>query len=170
LPLLSAAIREHLDVTASAADDPAATRAGVSFHAFVARLFHAGVSPGSETTAIWILRDALEENDDADTGSNADGELMQAAMYIEYAGASLVRQLSLQPKPPQLDETEKRMTKGGPLWKGESGLSTERWRFWGKRFREQASKPATSEEAKELALHAARLIEVWSQTQLHPSE
>jgi len=178
LPLLGAAIREYLDPPASAANDPTTTKAWVSFHAFVARLLHAGVSPGSETTAIWMLRAALEEeeNDDNKSGSNSntfDRSLMQAAVHIEYAGATLVQKLVLlqqQPsEPPQLDETQKRMTKGGALWKGESGLTADRWRFWGKRFREQAGKAAAGEETKELAVHAARLIEVWSQTQLQLS-
>jgi hypothetical protein len=128
----------------------------------VARLLHAGISPGSETTAIWMLRAALEQP--TGNGGDFDRDLMTAAVYIEYAGATLVQTLALRPEP-QLDETQQRMLKGGELWKGKSGLTPERWAFWGKQFRELAGN-ATGEEAKELAVHAARLIEVWSQTQL----
>ncbi|KAI0555744.1 hypothetical protein F4679DRAFT_3629 [Xylaria curta] len=158
LPLLGAAIREQLN--REVAED-----AQISFHAFVARLLQAGISPGSETTAIWMLRDALEQNA-APTGKGGDIDraLKTAAMYIEYAGATLAQKLALQPEP-QLDETQQRMLKGGELWKGKSGLTVDRWKFWGKRFREQAEK-AKGKEAKDLALHAARLIEVWTQTQL----
>ncbi|KAI3327704.1 hypothetical protein HD806DRAFT_331479 [Xylariaceae sp. AK1471] len=165
LPLLSAAIREHLTPPSSSGNDEekaTAIRAWVSFHAFVARLLHAGVSPGSETTGIWMLRAALEQ--DAEP-ANLDRDLMTAAVYIEYAGATLAQMLALQPEP-QLDRAMQRMLKGGALWDGKSGLTAERWAFWGKRFREQADNAATSQEAKEMALHAARLIEAWGQTWL----
>ena len=36
----------------------------------------------------------------------------------------------------QLDDMEKRMLKGGSLFKGEPGLSDERWAFWKQRFQE----------------------------------
>ncbi|KAI1132345.1 hypothetical protein F5Y10DRAFT_231524 [Nemania abortiva] len=157
LPLLGAAIRERLNRSSSSVS----TAAWISFHAFVARLLHAGVSPGSETTAIWMLRDALEQ-DAAKAGSDADRDLMAAAVYIEYAGATLVQKLALQPEP-QLDEAQQRSLKGGALWKGKSGLNLARWAFWGRHFREQGEK-AAGQEAKELALHAARLIEMWTQT------
>ncbi|KAI0445737.1 hypothetical protein F4803DRAFT_507137 [Xylaria telfairii] len=152
LPLLGAAVREHLS-RELAVDER------VSFHAFVARLLHAGISPGSETTAIWMLRDSLEGD-----GGDVDRDLMTAAVYIEYAGATLAQKLDLRPEP-QLDEAQQRMLKGGALWKGQSGLTVERWKFWGERFGKLAEK-ATRREARDLALHAARLIEVWTQTLL----
>ncbi|KAI0908561.1 hypothetical protein F4823DRAFT_640073 [Ustulina deusta] len=158
LPLLGASVREHLDKVV-------AKDARVSFHAFVARLLHAGISPGSETTAIWMLRGALEQ--DAKPTSDFDRDLMTAAVYIEYAGATLAQKLALQPEP-QLDEADRRALKGGALWKDKSGLTADRWAFWGKRFGEQVEK-ATSRDAKELARHAARLIEVWAQTRLSAS-
>ncbi|KAI0854774.1 hypothetical protein F4860DRAFT_507974 [Xylaria cubensis] len=159
LPILGAAIREQLN--REVAED-----AQISFHAFVARLLQAGISPGSETTAIWMLRDALEQNvtSTGKGGDDIDRTLKTAAVYIEYAGATLVQKLALQPEP-QLDETQQRMLKGGELWKGKSGLTMDRWKFWGKRFREQAEN-ATGQETKDLALHAAKLIEVWTQTRL----
>ncbi|KAI0457288.1 hypothetical protein F5B21DRAFT_102405 [Xylaria acuta] len=158
LPLLGAAIRENLgrEVT----EDK-----WLSFHAFVARLLQAGVSPGSETTAIWMLRAGLEEDaESTGKGGDIDRDLMTAAVYIEYAGATLVQKLALQPGP-QLNDTQQRVLKGGPLWNGESGLTVDRWKFWGKRFREQVEN-ATRQDAKDLALHAARLIELWTQTRL----
>ncbi|KAI0116283.1 hypothetical protein GGR51DRAFT_500902 [Nemania sp. FL0031] len=156
LPLLGASIREHLDRIPTAS-------ARVSFHAFVARLFHAGVSPGSETTAIWMLRAALEEQPGSE--ADVDRDLMVAAMYIEYAGATLVQKLALQPEP-ALDDAQQRSLRGGALWKGKSGLTAARWAFWGRRFRELGVK-ASSQEARDLALHAARRIEV-SDATLNP--
>ncbi|TGJ78853.1 hypothetical protein E0Z10_g9911 [Xylaria hypoxylon] len=157
LPILSAAIREHLDQV-----DVGDAR--ISFHAFLARLFHAGVTPATETTAIWILRDALEkEVKPADDESAFDNDLAIAAMYIEYAGATLVRKLALNPNP-VLNNDFRRLLRGGELWEG-SGLTVDRWTFWGKRFEELAD-TATSEETKELALHAAQLIVAWFETQL----
>ncbi|KAI8634297.1 hypothetical protein F5Y19DRAFT_207833 [Xylariaceae sp. FL1651] len=172
LPLLGAAIREHLDQPSppSNEDDEQSAHnneAWISFHAFVARLLHAGISPGSETTAIWMLRAALEQQDAKPTDGNGrafDRDLATAAVYIEYAGATLVQALALQPEP-QLDEAQQRALKGGALWKGKSGLTAERWAFWGRRFRDQAES-ATGRDAKALAGHAARLIEVWGTTRL----
>ncbi|KAI1825205.1 hypothetical protein F4861DRAFT_210208 [Xylaria intraflava] len=155
LPLLGPSIREHIDM-------PAGINESISFHAFVARLLHAGVSPGSETTGIWMLRAALEE--DVKPVSELDRALMIAAVYIEYAGATLVQELVLRPEP-QLDATQQRVLRGGNLWTGGTGLTVDRWNFWGTRFRELGA-GADSQEAKDLALHAARLIEVWSRTQL----
>ncbi|KAI0428984.1 hypothetical protein F5Y09DRAFT_311430 [Xylaria sp. FL1042] len=174
LPLLGAAVREHLDKVVD-------TAARVSFHAFVARLLHAGVSPGAETTAIWMLRDALEENPkaNADAGGEFDRDLMTAAVYIEYAGATLAQKVALQPEP-QLEEAQRRSLRGGELWKkkdtdkdkdkgssSSSGLTADRWAFWGRRFRELGGDKATAgAEAKKTALHAARLIEMWAQTRV----
>ncbi|KAI0406963.1 hypothetical protein F4802DRAFT_555159 [Xylaria palmicola] len=155
LPLLGASIRDHLDRVP-------ATGARVSFHALVARLLHAGVSPGSETTAVWMLRDALEQ--DGAAGPGADLALMTAAVYVEYAGATLAQTLALRPAP-ALDDAQRRLLRGGALWKDKSGLTVDRWRFWGQRFRARAAS-ATAPEARGLALHAARLIEVWTETRL----
>ncbi|KAI0971010.1 hypothetical protein F4678DRAFT_435371 [Xylaria arbuscula] len=161
LPLLGPSAREHLEgITADAA--------GVSFHAFIARLLHAGVSPWSETNAIWMLRRALEEEkaESYRDSGEFDHDLATAAVYIEYAGATLVQKLALRPEP-QLDEAERRSLRGGELWdKDASGLTADRWAFWGKRFRELGGDKARGAETKELALHAARLIEVWAQTRL----
>ncbi|GAP85702.1 hypothetical protein SAMD00023353_1300180 [Rosellinia necatrix] len=177
LPLLGAAIREHLDRAATATP-----QAQVSFHAFVARLLHAGVSPGSETTAIWTLRAALEQDADADADEDGDyAGLMAAAAYIEYAGATLAQTLALRPTPPLDDAAARRLSRGGPLWgEDRAGLTPDRWAFWGRRFRERGEKIAAaaaaattmgenSEEARDLALHAARLIEVWAETRLSSS-
>ncbi|KAI1260762.1 hypothetical protein F5Y18DRAFT_431932 [Xylariaceae sp. FL1019] len=152
LPILGAAIRERLNKAYPS------TQGCQSFHSFVARLLHAGVSPGSETTAIWMLRAALEQE------KSEDRDLMVAAMYIEYAGATLVQSLALVPKP-RLDETMQRMLKGGDLWDGESGLTVERWMFWGKRFRELGD--GKTGEAKDAALRAAGLIDMWNATRLN---
>ncbi|KAF2967114.1 hypothetical protein GQX73_g6444 [Xylaria multiplex] len=157
LPLLRPAVREHLDVVTG--------HERISFHAFLARLWHAGVSPAIETTAIWVLRDALEEDTKpAGDGSAFDTQLAVAAVYIEYAGATIVQKLASQPSP-QLDEVTQRSLRGGKLWKGESGLTPARFNFWGSRFTEVAGSTA-SDGVKAQALHAARLIEVWSETWL----
>lgn len=115
-----------------------------------------------------MLRDALEQPQPGKgkgKDASSDRDLMIAAMYIEYAGATLVQTLALQPGP-RLDESQRRILRGGELWAGESGLTAARWAFWGRRFRERAGEQATGQEAKDLALHAARLIEVWAQTRL----
>lgn len=119
-----------------------------------------------------MLRDALEQQQqdiksEKDDDDAADRSLAIAAVYVEYAGATLAQKLALQPEP-DLDETKQRMLKGGKLWEGKTGLTPDRWAFWGKRFRERAE-DAKTKETKELALHAARLIDVWSKTLLSGS-
>ncbi|KAI1170577.1 hypothetical protein F4777DRAFT_583773 [Nemania sp. FL0916] len=171
LPLLGACIREHMDRPFESVS------AHVSFHAFVARLLHAGVSPWSETTAIWMLREALETergepSREVRNIKNLDEDLAVAAMYIEYAGATLVQSLVLRPAPQPDDEAQRRSQSGGKLWgggvdgdKSKTGLKPDRWTFWGQRFRALGDE-TKDKEVKELALHAAKLIEVWTQTRL----
>ncbi|KAI1497439.1 hypothetical protein F5X99DRAFT_396908 [Biscogniauxia marginata] len=166
LPILGAAIREHLNGprTSSSEDEQSQiNQQWVSFHAFEARLVHTGVSH-SETTAIWMLRTALEEEIVTDNTKGFDRDLMTAAVHIIYAGPVLVNLLAARPDP-ALDASEQRVLRGGALFHGRSGLVRERWDFWTARFRELAGK-TTMEEAKALALRAARLMEVWTQNRL----
>jgi hypothetical protein len=117
------------------------------------------------TPVIWMLRDALEDEREAKTAA-LDRDLMTAAMYIEYAGAILVEAIIRTPHP-TLGEADARMTKGGPLYKGEPGLRAERWLFWLNRFKEEASRTST-EEAELISLRASRLMEVWVEKRLKP--
>ncbi|KAI0593181.1 hypothetical protein F4775DRAFT_579296 [Biscogniauxia sp. FL1348] len=193
LPILPAALREHLDKPAR--DDSASW---ISFHAFAARLSHAAVLPspdGGQTTAIWMLRAALEEEQqieqkekpgDKSRGLSAPAarDLATAAVHILYAGPHLAHLLAARPEP-ALDEAAKRMLKAGPLLRassggtggGGAGLVRERWEFWAVRFRELAGEgksaeegegeeSAESAEARRLAARAARLMEVWTQNLL----
>ncbi|KAI5864382.1 hypothetical protein GGS23DRAFT_596014 [Durotheca rogersii] len=174
LPVLGAALRERLngrEPSADAAEQARADVAWVRFHAFSARLVGAGVAR-LENQAIWMLRDALEEEGDAAapataTATTLNRDLAAAAVYIEYAGPILVEALAAGPPPPLTDE-RRRVLRGGSLLRGVAGLTRDRWDFWRRRFREQAPK-ATSEEARAMALRAARLMDVWSETRLQRS-
>ncbi|KAI1488745.1 hypothetical protein F5X96DRAFT_58314 [Biscogniauxia mediterranea] len=186
LPVLPAALREHLNGPARSPDPAEQARidaAWVSFHAFAARLLHAAVLPSSdETTAIWMLRAALEE------GDAKARDLATAAVHILYAGPHLAHLLAARPEP-ALDESARRMLKAGSLFRASglagagtgagagAGLVRERWDFWAARFRELAgreteaeseseSESAASKEARRLAARAARLMEVWTQNLL----
>ncbi|CAJ2511852.1 Uu.00g074770.m01.CDS01 [Anthostomella pinea] len=164
LPLMGAAFREHLNgsrVSGDAETQAEMDRAWVSFHAFEARVINAGLSQ-SETFAIWMLRAGLEE--DQANSKTFDRDLMTAAVYIEYAGPTLLDRLAKSPEP-RLGEQDQRMLKGGSLFSGKSGLTRERWMFWIDRFRELAEK-TTDGEVKQLALHAADLIEEGSKQRL----
>ncbi|KAI1337629.1 hypothetical protein F5Y15DRAFT_417772 [Xylariaceae sp. FL0016] len=165
LPILNAAIREHLNeprVPDDAEERKQLTKRRVNFFAFEARLLHAGIY-FSENTPVWMLRAALEEEGITSKESAGDGPferaLMIAAVYIEYAGPTLVRLLEVNSEQ-ALDERQKRMLRGGELFKGPSGLSGDRWAFWTTRFGELGEK-ATG-EARDMAVRAARLMEVWS--------
>ncbi|KAI2632255.1 hypothetical protein GGR54DRAFT_582832 [Hypoxylon sp. NC1633] len=163
LPVLNAAFREHLDSPGRAESEEEQARAWVRFHAFSARLVGAGVG-NDENLPIWMLREALEEEKNAPKSKALDRGLMTAAMYIEYAGPILVEALAVNPHP-EITGQRRRLLRGGSLFTGEPGLQLDRWLFWTRRFREEAEKTST-EEAKEVALHAARLMEVWNETRL----
>lgn len=124
------------------------------------------------TQAIWMMRSGLEEDKLRGSPSAAvdsDRDILTAAMYIEYAGPLLLEKVLWNPKP-ELGDEDKRLLKGGPLYAGQSGLSSDRWVFWKKRFEEVAAAAEGGEEttvaAKKAALRAARLIEVWVETRM----
>ncbi|KAI2467807.1 hypothetical protein F4781DRAFT_400724 [Annulohypoxylon bovei var. microspora] len=137
--------------------------AWIRFHAFSAKLIGAGVVH-FENQPIWMLREALEEDRHLPRTSALDRDLITAAMYIEFAGPVLVEALAANPDP-VLSDVLRRSYKGGSLFKGEPGLTLERWLFWANRFTEEAEYTKTK-EAKEIALHAARLMVVWSEKRL----
>ncbi|KAI1084810.1 hypothetical protein F5B20DRAFT_523289 [Whalleya microplaca] len=165
LPVLGAVFREHLngpDKSDVEEEQIEIDKAWVRFHAFEAKLIGAGVVQ-FEPQLIWMMRDALEE-ETVSRSLSLDRGLITAAMYIEYAGPILVQYLAVNPDP-ELDDRRKRSLRGGSLFKDKTGMQLERWMFWMKRFREESEK-TRSEEAKVLALRAARLMEVWSETRL----
>lgn len=166
LPILGAAFREYLNGPGQSdveEEQARIDRAWVRFHAFSAKLMGAGVIH-FDNQPIWMLREALEEEKKSPKSTAMERDLMTAAMYIEYAGPVLVESLVANPNP-ELNDQLRRSLRGGSLFGGEPGLRLERWAFWTKRFREEAEK-ASSGEAKETALHAARLMEVWRETRL----
>ncbi|KAL7624216.1 hypothetical protein AAE478_005775 [Parahypoxylon ruwenzoriense] len=166
LPILGPAIREHLNGPGRSdveEEQARLNKAWVRFHAFSARLIGAGVVD-YQNQIIWMLREALEEENNPPKSSALDRDLMTAAMYIEYAGPIMVESLAANPEP-ELSDQLRRMLKGGSLFRDTTGLRLERWSFWRKRFREEAEK-ASTEEAKYIALRAARLMDVWSETRL----
>ncbi|KAH9896191.1 hypothetical protein F4778DRAFT_258396 [Xylariomycetidae sp. FL2044] len=157
LPVLGAVIRERLNGSAKSDES------WVSLHAFIARLLGAAVQ-SEATVTIWMLRDALETKKEPKT-TTLDRDLMVAAVHIEYAGAVLVERLVASPNP-QLEGPEARSLRGGELWQGGPGLRQDRWTFWARRFKEEAEN-TTSEEAKQMTLRAAGLMDVWNKTRLN---
>jgi hypothetical protein len=131
----------------------------VNLNAFLAKLGGSGIYPTADF-AIWMLRQALEDEDKTEVPKLADCHVLAAAQYVEYEGHILLQQLSLGWKPL---EKEAQMFRGGPLFDGEPGLTNERWIFWISRFEELANKTST-EAAKSAALRAAKLLEIWQET------
>ncbi|KXJ97051.1 hypothetical protein Micbo1qcDRAFT_155805 [Microdochium bolleyi] len=165
LPVLGPALREKLDVPGESRDDKEQDKLNVewvNFHAFAARLMAANVTDLS-THALWMLRDALEQELEAGS-KEANREVLTATVWIEYAGPLLFEKVLWNPNPTLGDE-DKRMLKAGPLYKGGPGLSSDRWLFWMKRFEEVAGK-AVDGEAKAAALRTAKLMEVWAETRM----
>ncbi|KAI0181245.1 hypothetical protein GGR52DRAFT_25391 [Hypoxylon sp. FL1284] len=164
LPQLGLVFREHLNGPAQCASAEQQARvdaAWVRFHAFAARLMGAG-AVRFVNQPVWMLRAALEEENQDPAA--LDRGLATAAVYIEYAGPVLLEALAADPAP-QLTDELRRVLRGGPLYAGPPGLTPERWAFWAARFGEEAAN-ARSEEAKEMALRAARLMRVWGDKRL----
>ncbi|KAI0130752.1 hypothetical protein F4814DRAFT_403558 [Daldinia grandis] len=167
LPVLAAAFREYLNGPAQSKIKEEQLRidqAWIRFHAFSARLMGVGVIHFANQP-IWMLRDALEEEKNPPRSSALDRDLISAAVYIEFFGPVMVERLATD-SDPKLSNEDRRLLKGGSLFHGESGLRLDRWSFWTRRFREEAEKTSTK-EAKDIALRAARLMEVWSETRLN---
>lgn len=110
--------------------DAATIQEWTSLNSFAARLHGSSVQTWTNF-GIWELRGALEEPPQSD--AERDGQLRSSSEWILHAGSAL---RSKQGQQGELDDMEKRMLKGGSLFKGESGLSDERWGFWRDRFRE----------------------------------
>jgi len=165
LPVLGAALREKLDGPAQARkpdEQDALNVAWVNFHAFAARLMAAGVIDLT-THALWMMRDALEEELEAGS-KEANREVVTAAVWIEYAGPILFEKVLWNPNP-TLGEEDERLLRAGPRYKGGPGLSSDRWLFWKNRFEEVAEKKVT-DDARDAATRAARLMEVWAETRM----
>ncbi|OTB04273.1 hypothetical protein M426DRAFT_165790 [Hypoxylon sp. CI-4A] len=166
LPVLGAAFREYLNGPERSDEEEAQARidlAWIRFHAFSAKLIGAGVVD-FKNQVIWMLRSALEEDKNTAKSSALDRDLTTAAVYIEFAGPILVEALAASPNPVLSDEL-RRVLRGGSLYKGEPGLRLDRWRFWIGRFREEAGRTKTK-GARDIALRAARLMEVWDEKRL----
>lgn len=166
LPVLGPALREKLDGPAEARkpDEQAAINvAWVNFHAFAARLMAAGVIDLT-THALWMMRDALEEELEAGS-KEANREVLTAAVWIEYAGSILFEKVLWNPSP-TLGEEDERLLRAGPRYKGGPGLSSDRWLFWKNRLEEVAEKKEVTDDAKDAAIRAAKLMEVWAETRM----
>ncbi|KAK8034429.1 hypothetical protein PG993_009424 [Apiospora rasikravindrae] len=159
LPLLGAEFREQINGPESADDETEQakiTRSWINFHAFAARLNGKGVTDWWDIP-LWMLRQGLEE--DLSTAPKLhDCHIMTAAQIVEHSGAIMLATKVIPTE--KLDDTEKRMFAPGSLFKGEAGYTPERWTFWARRLREEAEK-CSSDEVKNAALRAARLMEVW---------
>ncbi|KAI1206191.1 uncharacterized protein F4807DRAFT_463956 [Annulohypoxylon truncatum] len=163
LPLLYAAFSEHINLFKYSDFENIQLeldKEWIRFYAFGARLTAADVF--SHTLPIAMVSKALEGRKKPCSSRKLNRDLSTAAVCIDYAGLVLVEELASNPHPVPDDDNE---IEGGPLFKGKPGLTLERWLFWEKRFPEEAEK-ATTSEAKELALRAARSMKIWRETRL----
>ena len=122
---------------------------------------------GYTNQVVWMLRDALEEDNSKKAPNALDRDLTTAAMYIEYMGPLLAESIIRTPNP-TLSKEDERLLRAGPLYNGKAGLQSDRWLFWVNRFREEADK-ATGDGARSLALRSSRLMEIWVERRLKPT-
>jgi hypothetical protein len=126
----------------------------VNFNAFAARLLESGLTKWWHF-GVWSLRDALEEEKPR-SKDLWEYRIRAAAQWIEQSRNILFRSLST------ADLTERKLNHmaNGPLYKGRSGLSQERWKFWETKFSELAELEV-SEEVKAIAIRAAKqMVEI----------
>ncbi|KAK8002815.1 hypothetical protein PG989_002534 [Apiospora arundinis] len=159
LPLLGAEFRDMIngpEMADSEAEQGKINSSWINFHAFAARLNGKGVTDWWDIP-LWMLRQGLEEDLSAEDKLH-DCHIMTAAQIIEHSGAIMLATKVLAHE--ELDAQDKRMFAAGSLFKGEAGYSLERWTFWTGRLREEAEK-CKSDEVKNAALRAARLMDIW---------
>lgn len=158
--MLGAQFREALngpEASEDAARQAALAQAWVNFHAFAARLNGAGVTR-FETTPIWMLRAALEEDLAGLPPALHDCHIMTAAQIAVHNGRLLATALA---SARTLSPQEARMYKGGALFSGPPGVTADRWAFWVRRLRDEADRSAP--DVRDAALRAAKLMEIWAQ-------
>ena len=118
----------------------------INFAAFVAHLEERRVLLTDPTWAIWPLRDAFE--DDVD-GWEYDVYVLRAAQWILWYSQSLFKQLLFSGSITLRDSTT---WESGELYKGNWGLSLERWHFWRDCFKAAAASEQDIKEGKPMVL------------------
>ncbi|KAJ5241680.1 uncharacterized protein N7469_000007, partial [Penicillium citrinum] len=160
LPLLGPIVRENWGWTA-----PSTTKASymeldgatewINLNSFAARLVGTELVDW-ETFPIWSLRDAFEEP--FRTRVENDVYDLIAAQWVFNAG-KLIYAVSCE----ESTVENPRITKGGPLFDGESGFNVKRWEFWKKRAQEM--KEVVSEDVKGIAASVVeKMVEIEGDT------
>ncbi len=145
--------------------DPENPGQHVNFSAFAAHLCERRVLSGEPTPAIWALREAFEEKCKEEGESDQllrDELVLAAAQWILWCGQSLFKQVLYtgEVDPDRLQKS----WRPGTLFRGEGGLSVERWHFWRRGFSAVAAgkggeKEGYGKECMEVAARAAAIME-----------
>ncbi|KAK5807636.1 hypothetical protein VI817_001894 [Penicillium citrinum] len=127
----------------------------INLNSFAARLVGTELVDW-ETFPIWSLRDAFEEP--FRTRVENDVYDLIAAQWVFNAG-KLIYAVSCE----ESTVENPRITKGGPLFNGESGFNVKRWEFWKKRAQEM--KEVVSEDVKGIAASVVeKMVEIEGDT------
>ena len=130
-------------------------RKQINFTAFVAHLWERRACyPTDPTWALWALRGAHEGFRD---GFDRDTSLLVGAQWILWYGQSLFRQVLVASGP--LDEDTLRMWSPGPLYKGTSDLTIDRWHFWRDGFVAAGRDENRSEECRQVSAKAVDIMQ-----------
>ena len=135
----------------------------VSDQAFTAKVYERRIVSASSSRAIWALRCAFEQPNKQEVNQNLrDIYISGAAQWILWYGQRLFQSLMF---PGEVTADQLKSWQPGPLYKGQSGLSIHRWRFWQSEFLGVASgsdkgEKVHSEECRNLALRAADIMGV----------
>lgn len=159
LPDLGMACREAFND----APEPYATEieidAWANVNYFFARITAGGFQDLS-LYAIWVMRDALENEQQDDMEGTAAQKynvyVPAAAAWIFGLGRTLFRkEEDLTPK----DRKHGNPAKGGELWKGKAEFSKERWSFWKERLVVISKKDEVSEKTRAISKDALQAME-----------
>ena len=134
---------DHVDISSG--------DAYINFNRFSARLVESGLGNISIIFGFFVIRNLLEEHIAADT-YEAKVDLYGAVQWILFAGRKLFLTRNA-----QIDEAWRRgLEKETKLWRGDSGLSWERWSFWKQRILSLRQQEMQDEGVQEV------LVEAWT--------
>ena len=137
----------------------------VNVWAFTANLFERRIFRTNPRWAITCSADGLEGGYPgiSGMGTTRDIQVLSAAQWILWYGQSLFKQV-LDPLK-KISRDAQREDDRGPFYRGEKGLSLERWHFWRNGFNAVAlsgeeEKQKYSQECRDVAGKVADMMEV----------
>ncbi|KAF4625585.1 hypothetical protein G7Y89_g12580 [Cudoniella acicularis] len=165
LPMFKRCIMKHAHYLTESRETSENRQRWHNLSAFLVKLTDYGIMDLS-IYAIWAFRFALETRPNVTSTLLHQADYMDyhvpiAAMWIKKTGRKIYANCYAGD-----DFPDEEKPGGGGLWDGESGFSTDRWRFWKARFAEIGEFQSAHRRTRELAQHAVASMN-WVGRDLH---